>query len=190
MLLVRLGPVSALRCSYCRLRRPETLSPFYCLFPDNHPKTSLFPDVSDRPPTPPGGLDNRKGRPLRAFYPGISPYGLASIFGLRSVLDIPRGENKVSEDAQWFPVTRWIPKSNENRMKSNENRVKSNENRMKTRIATPVGFTDPAPLSGGCLASGFGLRAVLRTLCEKNKVLGDARQFIMIRETSSRPQIE
>ena len=83
MLLVRLGPVSALRCSYCRLRRPETLSPFYCLFPDNHPKTSLFPDVSGRPPTPPGGLVNRKGRPLRAFYPGISPYEKTLLFGSR-----------------------------------------------------------------------------------------------------------
>ena len=34
------------RGSVCRLRRPETLLPVFCLFPDLCPKTSLFPDLS------------------------------------------------------------------------------------------------------------------------------------------------
>ena len=43
---------------------------------------------------PPGGLDNRKGRPLRAFYPGISPYGLALS---EQILFVINSEGKQSE---------------------------------------------------------------------------------------------
>ena len=73
MLLVRLGPVSALRAA-CGGRKPCPRFIAYSRIITPKPPYSRMFQID--PPTPPGGLVNRKGRPLRAFYPGISPYGV------------------------------------------------------------------------------------------------------------------
>ena len=73
MLLVRLGPVSALRAA-CGGRKPCPRFIAYSLIITPKPPYSRMFQID-----PGGGLVNRKGRPLRAFYPGISPYGLGAL---------------------------------------------------------------------------------------------------------------
>ena len=59
-------------CAACGVRKP--CSRFFAysrIFAPKPPYSRIF---QFDPPTPPGGMDNRKGRPLRAKLPGISPY--------------------------------------------------------------------------------------------------------------------
>ena len=77
----RFSAVGGALFAACGVRKP--CSRFFAysrIFAPKPPYSRIF---QFDPPTPPGGMDNRKGRPLRAKLPGISPYGLMYFNSLR-----------------------------------------------------------------------------------------------------------